>query len=157
MLNSLGIHPFEILPVMTHQFVLKFRGDAEARDAMARLAGIRYQEKQLFDFAPSDPGIVYMGCQIYSVVPPHAAIKFKDDAQVSFFDLFYEISEVKSGCHHPDGVLWIKSGNQKIHREKLSILEILPMVLHHYGIDDLRQVAGAELSPPAGVADKVTT
>jgi hypothetical protein len=134
LLESFGIRPQKILPVMTHQFLLSFRNEAEAKDARTKLEGITYRGRDVFDFAPSDPGTLYCGSQIYSEVAADAVVMLGDKGPTPFFDVFYAFHAVKSGCHHPDGVLWVKSGTRKEHTEKLSILEILPMLLKHYGV-----------------------
>ncbi len=134
LLDSLGIHAREVLPVMTHQFLLSFSSQSEAQKAQAKIEGVSCQGRQVFDFAPSNPGTLYVGCQIYSPLASDATAAMGDGSSAPFFDLFYSMGALKSGCHHPDGVLWIKSGQHKVHPEKISILEVLPMLLRHYGL-----------------------
>jgi hypothetical protein len=148
-LGSLGIHAREVLPVMTHQFSLSFSNQGEAQHAQAKLESISCQGKQVFDFAPSKPDALYIGCQIYSPLASDAKVEMGNGCSVPFFDLFYAMGALKSGCHHPDGVLWVKSGKHEVHPKKLSILEVLPMLLRHYGLSDQRaevvRTAGSNL------------
>jgi predicted AlkP superfamily phosphohydrolase/phosphomutase len=50
---------------------------------------------------------------------------------VPFDDLFYPVEAVRSGMHHPDGMLWIRRpdrGHKTVGR-KVSLLEIAPTLL----------------------------
>jgi hypothetical protein len=134
LLDSLGIRAREVRPVMTHQFLLSYSSESEARMARAKLESVFCDGNQVFDFASSDPSTLYLGCQIYSSLPHDVMATMGNGFSVPFFDLFYAIGGIKSGCHHPDGVLWIKSGEHKVHTEKISILDVLPMLLRQYGI-----------------------
>ncbi len=140
LLGTLGIRANEILPVMTHQFSVSFATEEEARQARAKLENVSCQGKQVFDFAPSNPTTIYVGCQIFSSLPPDAVVEFGGGASAPFFDVFHAMGAIKSGSHHPDGVLWIKSGEHKVHPEKISILKVVPMLLDHFGIADPRRV-----------------
>ena len=40
---------------------------------------------------------------------------------------------MKSGCHHPDGVLWFKTGRHEVHSDKCSVLDVLPTVVKSLG------------------------
>jgi arylsulfatase A-like enzyme len=35
---------------------------------------------------------------------------------------------MKSGCHHPEGVLWVRTGRHAVHSERVSILDVAPTV-----------------------------
>jgi len=147
LLGSCGIRAVKLLPVMSHQFLIEFAGEGEAEQAKQRLQMIRYQGREVFDFAPSHAGSLYVGCQISSALPSDALITMGNGKQAPFFDVFYALGAMKSGCHHPDGALWIKSGHHHLHGEKLSILDVLPMTLSHYGLVD--QAAWRQQGLPA--------
>jgi predicted AlkP superfamily phosphohydrolase/phosphomutase len=53
-----------------------------------------------------------------------------------FFDLFYAIDAVKSARHHPEGVLWLRTGEQAIHTQLVSILDIAPTIYDLMGVDN---------------------
>ena len=53
-----------------------------------------------------------------------------------FFDVFYQIDGMKSGCHHPDGMLWLATG-EAANGGRCSILDILPTILAAFGRSDL--------------------
>ncbi|HTR37103.1 MAG TPA: hypothetical protein VMH80_14450 [Bryobacteraceae bacterium] len=133
LLGSLAIRPQSVRPVMTHQYLLSFADEGAAAEARRKLGSISFQGDAVLEIAPSEPGTVYMGCQLHSMIPADALVMV-DGRQARFYDLFYPLGEIKSGCHHPDGVFWVRSGQHRVHTEKLSILEILPMLLRHYGV-----------------------
>jgi arylsulfatase A-like enzyme len=54
--------------------------------------------------------------------------------QLYFFDLLYAIDAVKSAHHHPEGVLWMHTGEHAIHSEPVSILDIAPTIYHLMGV-----------------------
>jgi hypothetical protein len=141
LLNSLGIHVKEVQPVMTHQFSLSFATQTEADQAKTKLEAITCQNKPVFDFGPSSEDKLYVGCQIFSALPADTPAVMGNGTSVPFFDLFYPMGALKSGCHHPDGVLWLKSGKHEVYRNKLSILEILPLILRHFNISQQRPVS----------------
>jgi hypothetical protein len=141
LLQSLGIQARSVLPVMTHQFALSFSNQADADRAQAKLEALTCGGKQVFDFAPANEGNLYVGCQIYSTVLADAILDMGNGTAVPFFDLFYALGALKSGCHHPDGAFWIKSGKHEIHKDKLPIVDVLPMLLRHYGVSGQRDGA----------------
>ena len=51
-----------------------------------------------------------------------------------FFDLLYAIDAVKSARHHPEGVLWVRTGEDAIHSEPVSIPDIAPTIYDLMGV-----------------------
>lgn len=41
---------------------------------------------------------------------------------------------LKSGQHHPDGCFWVQKGIHSTGREKVSLLDVLPTILHTFNI-----------------------
>jgi len=92
---------------------------------------------------------VFFGCDIHEAIDESARIEGLD---TGFLDAFYLLPHTKSGVHHPDGVLWIKNREHRVHTEKVSILDIVPTLLEHFGIDRHRvdptgQMQGRSLLP----------
>ena len=46
-------------------------------------------------------------CMVWTPRARHDARARRQRARVPFFDLFYRLDLLKSGQHHPDGLLWI--------------------------------------------------
>jgi len=55
---------------------------------------------------------------------------------LAFFDLFYQGDGIKSGMHHPDGFLWIRTPD-RVHQaspEKVPLRAVAPTVLSMFGV-----------------------
>lgn len=150
LLESLAIRPQAVRPVMTHQYLLTFADENAISQAKTKLQSILLDGEEVFEIAPSEPGTLYLGCQLHSTIPADAVLTI-NGARVPFFNVFYALEEIKSGCHHPDGVFWVRSGQHRVHSEKLPILEILPMLLRHYGIENNNRTGARELSTASSV------
>jgi len=126
-----------VLAVMTHQYLVQFKDPASADNARRLLRRLKYQGQDVFEFTEAERNSLYFGNQIKSLIPAGARIEVEDQPAMSFAhdDLFYRIPETKSGCHHPDGVLWVKTGSHKMHESKTSILDILPTILGYFDIE----------------------
>jgi hypothetical protein len=126
----LEVAPDRIEPVMTHQYQLRFRDERTAAAAEQRLRAVCCDGQQLLSLEKSKESIV-IGCQLNSQLRDAAEITFGEgDIRGSrFFDFFYRIDETKSGCHHPDGVLWFKTGRSRVGVDVVSILDVFPTLL----------------------------
>ena len=51
---------------------------------------------------------------------------------------------MKSGQHHPDGMMWIRtpSRNHKVLEEKVPLISVAPTILKLYGLDEGAGLAG---------------
>ena len=137
LLARVGVQAADVLPVMTHQYVVRFADDAQARNATRRLGSLHLDGTAVFEISAAEGNSVRFGCALHRTVPADAEVVFdghNDIPRVRFFDEFYCIDGLKSGRHHPDGVLWIKSGTHMEHDEKVSILDIFPTLLDHFQI-----------------------
>jgi hypothetical protein len=85
---------------------------------------------------PHEDGFVF-GCRISEQVGADAVISRPGtNATLRFFDVFYQLDGMKSGCHHPDGILWLATG-QGANAGRCSILDIFPTILAALGRPDL--------------------
>ena len=135
LLRRLHIAPERIEPVMTHQFVARFRSGPEAEDAKRRLAAVTCDGQSVFGFDDADTGSIYFGCQLRTQLSPDTMLDLGgNEPPVRFFDLLYQIEGMKSGRHHPDGCLWIRRGNHRVTDAKVSILDVLPTVLAFFDV-----------------------
>ncbi|MGH9661778.1 MAG: hypothetical protein ACRD96_24740, partial [Bryobacteraceae bacterium] len=51
---------------------------------------------------------VFAGCKVFTSVPRAARVESPQGA-FRFYEHFYDCHLVKSGMHHPDGILWIRT------------------------------------------------
>lgn len=131
LLELCGIRPTLVEPTMTHQYMVHFESRATLETAAAALAQLNCGDEPLFDLDRRSDHTVYLGCQLRRPVPDDATINRRPDEefQLPFYDHFHLLDQTKSGCHHPDGVLWIKTGQPVIHDGKVSILDVFPTIL----------------------------
>jgi hypothetical protein len=149
LLTSLDIHPEMLQPVMSEQYSARFADQSAADEARKRLEGLSLDGLPLFGFASAPPNTLFFGCDIHAAIDKNARIEGFD---AGFLDIFYLLPHTKSGVHHPDGVLWVKNGEHRVHSKKVSILDVVPTLLDHFGIDRNRldpdkQMQGSSLLP----------
>jgi predicted AlkP superfamily phosphohydrolase/phosphomutase len=112
---------FMFAPVMAEQFHLNFDSEAAAEEAVTKLQALRLRDGQkVMEARPGD-------AEIWSAA---------SNATAPFAHLFYKIDGVKSGQHHPDGILWISRPDRKRRqvRRKVSLREMAPTLLHLCGL-----------------------
>ncbi len=126
LMRALGIDPVAIEPTMTHQFNLTCR-PGEGRRAREALTGLRLGPDQVFHVEKATDDQIYFGCSIRKIVKDDALVSHERLPQnMRFHDLFYLIDGLKSGCHHPDGIFWVKNGDAQRYSEKVSVLDVFP-------------------------------
>lgn len=137
-LRRMGLEYSDVDPTMTHQYLARFACAEAAAQARVRLEALRLEDGgQVFGFPAIDAveGGLYFGCQISTkTVPDTPVIDRASNQPIRFGDLFYQIEAIKSGRHHPDGCLWIQTGQHARHCAKPSILDILPTQLEMLGL-----------------------
>jgi hypothetical protein len=148
----LGIRANEVLPVMTEQFSAHFDSVEAAQDAQRRLSALRVNGKPVFSYGKARAGELFAGCRFHEEVPSGALLEGIPSGPVRFFDLLYNIPHTKSATHDPDSVLWIKTGTGKVFAEKVSILDVVPTLLDHFGlnrekVDPDHRLQGSSLLP----------
>jgi hypothetical protein len=134
-LQLLEIAPRTVEPVMTHQYLFRFADRAAAESALAVLTQLKLGGDTVFAAQVSGTDI-HFGCQIYDKLEGNGEIKGVPgrNEHLYFFDLLYEIDAVKSAQHHPEGVLWVKTGEHAIHAEPVPILDIAPTIYDLMGV-----------------------
>ena len=55
---------------------------------------------------------------------------------IPFFELFYHVDGLKSGMHHPDGMLWIRTPQRQhfVEPAKVPLVSVAPTLLEMFGI-----------------------
>ncbi len=119
-------------PVMSEEFHLRFENEAHARVAHRRLTSLRVEDKPALDLR-CEGSQLFGGCHVFTQLPGDAVLRSEETgASKPFFDFFYQAQSLKSGMHHPDGMLWIRlpDGRHAVTEEKGSLVSIAPTVLH---------------------------
>ena len=130
------VDPYTVSPVMAHQFHLYFETPEAAERAAERLARVRYQERQALAAVCNGCG-VFVGCRIYEPLPRDAGLNLPGTAEETpFFELFYQVDGVKSGMHHPDGMLWIRTPARRhaVHAQHVPLATVAPTLLERCGV-----------------------
>jgi hypothetical protein len=75
---------------------------------------------------------IFSGCHLYDHFTETTQLESTEHGKsVSFFDLFYRIEGLKSGMHHPDGMLWIRTPKREHsqHAAKVPLAAVAPTLL----------------------------
>lgn len=135
-------------PVMSEDFHVRFQSPAEATRGAELLSGLKIGDRPALRVKQEGTG-VFSGCAIHDQVADQAELR--SDAlnrSVRFFSLFYQPATVKSGMHHPDGVLWIRdpAGRHAVNAGKVSIRSIAPTILRMFDIEAPEYMRGDVLN-----------
>lgn len=138
LLGLLRVTPRLVEPVMTHQYLFRFTDRAAAEAALAALRQVRLGDQQVFG-AECSGNDIHLGCQVFDRLEKDAAIHGLPgrNEPIPFFDLFYAIDAIKSARHHPEGVLWLRTGRHAVHSEPASILDVAPTIYDLMGAHEL--------------------
>ena len=112
-------------------------GDVVLRpEVKEALGAVHFRGEQVFGITPaSQQRSLYFGCEIYDKVDTDAELTgLRQDEPLRFSDALYMIDAIKSGCHHPEGVLWIRTGEYGVHDVRASILDIPVTVYELMGV-----------------------
>jgi hypothetical protein len=134
-------------PVMSEEFHLRFGTEAEAEAAAECLRSLKVDGRQAMQVERRETN-VFSGCIIYSQLQHDAVLEGGPNGSATpFFRLFYQVESLKSGMHHPDGILWlaIPGGRPSLDQEKVSLRDVPPTLLSMFGIDKPKYMTGKVL------------
>jgi hypothetical protein len=154
LLEWLGITGFKAVePVMSEQFHIRFDNDALAHEAAKKLSPLKVAGKDMMVVEVRD-GNVFTGCKIFEQLDKDAQITGgPNGSSIGFFRIFYQVESLKSGMHHPDGILWMRvpGAAPKVYKETVSLRDFAPTVLAMFGIEKPAYMTGRVL-PVAEIA-----
>jgi hypothetical protein len=131
---------FKIAPIMAEEFLVYFDSEACACEAEQRLLSLQVEKRPAMAIT-REARILSCNCRIVTKLPQDAILHAAyGKRSTPFFDIFYQIEGIKSGMHHPDGMLWIRTRDrrQKINAEKLPLDAVAPMILEMFGVQTPR-------------------
>ena len=131
--DVLGIRgTFRYEPVMGDEFCLRFHDAQHARAAVDQLRSFTDQTGQPTFTVEPEGTLLICQARCREMVPRQAELEQRQTGRrVPFFDVFEGVENLKSGCHHPDGVLWIRL-RKPLHRvftQRVPLTCIAPTVL----------------------------
>jgi hypothetical protein len=145
LLDFLNINDARIAPVMSEEFHVDCRDDAAAAEAERALLALEVDGTRVF-LTRRDGAGVFTGCAYLDPqMMEREVIDTRTGARRRFSDLLYMVDGFRSGHHHPEGALWIRTGNGHVHERPVSILDIAPTVLALFGIEAPAGMRGAVL------------
>jgi hypothetical protein len=128
--------PYAYFPVMSEQFHLKFEDETKASEAARRLSSLTVGTEPALTVS-QDGAALFGGCRIFRQLSEDAVLECGGTgSQAGFFDMFYQAGGIKSGMHHPDGMLWIRRPD-RIHaaaKEKVPLRAVAPTILRLLGL-----------------------
>jgi len=129
--------PYEYAPVMAEEFYLHFASEAEAEAAEKKLAQVRLPDGQPVLYMRLEGPSIFAGCRVFSQPPKDLAlVSAASNTPRAFSELFYPVDGVKSGMHHPDGILWFRLPSRKHGRiaQKIPLRQIAPTLAGLCGV-----------------------
>jgi hypothetical protein len=142
-------------PVMAEEFFLTFASEEEAVDGERRLRSLTDPDGAPVVRTNRDGRDVFAGCAVIRSVDEDMVVRTpQSNRDLRFEELFYPLDGVKSGGHHPDGILWFRlpGAAPTVVSRKVSIREIAPTVL---ALSGLPGADGYALPPMPEVLDAV--
>jgi len=80
LLTDLGLECVDVLPVMTHQFVVRFKDAQSTEKALRALSSIKYKGEDVFWFESAEENSLCFGNQIMCEVPDDARVEILADS-----------------------------------------------------------------------------
>ena len=119
----------EYSPVMSEQFWIHFDNESDMEKAAERLAAVTMDGDPAMAIV-KDGASIMSGFLIRRQIGPDAEL-VGPAGKIRFFDLFYEIEGLKSGMHHPEGILWVRDARvpRPTSEEHVPLESIAPTIL----------------------------
>ena len=148
-----GIAGASVAPVMSEEFHLDFASEDAANAAAAALGALEIDGVPALNVTREGAGL-FCGCRYLDpTVLERPLVDRRSGASRPFAELFYLVDGFRSGHHHPDGALWIRTGgDHHVHERRASILDIAPTVLSFFGVQAPAAMQGRVL-PLGGRAE----
>lgn len=110
------------IPVMAEQFYLKFENETAVHKAFEHLSKFVMPSNEYFYegsnkvFSMSiEESTLHIKCRCTKLVPQGTKFVNNETEELfDFYELFYQMDDLKTGIHHPYGLLWITSDSKGI-------------------------------------------
>lgn len=149
---------FSYEPIMADQFFLRFQNADEAVTAAEKLKAFRLPGgKEAFTAEPQGAELIAQ-CRCRELPAADAVLTdLNDGREIPFAEVFYRVDCVKSGYHHPDGILWLRLP-ERIHDvfdDKVPLTDVAPTILDLFGVRKPEFMKGSSFLP--GQSSRSTT
>jgi len=136
--------PFKILPAMSGQYYLEFSDEATALAAAKKLSCLTLDDGEMLLHARPTNEKVSIVCGIFRSIPGETRIHSPVSHETPRFDDTFHLVGLRSGRHHPEGMLWVRTPTRRheVVARKISLREIAPTMMHLCGVQ-----------PPEGAFD----
>jgi hypothetical protein len=127
---------FTIAPVMTQYFHVAFSDERAAGAAAEKLKALRAADTHALHVDHNGKEL-FCGCRIYKKLGDDLKLENTANGTTTrFFDQFYKIEGMKSGMHHPDGMLWVRTPARRhqVHGDKVPLERVAPMILDMFSV-----------------------
>jgi Type I phosphodiesterase / nucleotide pyrophosphatase len=138
-------------PVMAEEYHLYFDSDLAAERGVQALEAMTLDGQQVMR-ARRDGSELYVACAIIRTPPEDAVVTVPGSGRSALFtDLFFPLQGLKSGCHHPDGMLWIRTParRHRVATERVSLRRVAPTLAALAGLPATTIAAAFEAAPLA--------
>jgi hypothetical protein len=134
---------YDYAPVMSEQFHLYFDTESDAEGAETLLSALRTESGEPVVMVRRQGREIFSGCSIFRQIEPATPVISAAGESAPFRMLLYQAAGLKSGMHHPDGILWIRRpGVQpRVHTRLVPLRSYAPTILSLYGIEPLPGMA----------------
>jgi len=141
-----GVNPDSVAvkPVMAEEFHLAFGDRGRALAAKDKLAGLTLDEKPLLKLEENGSDL-FCGCAINDPLAMQRSVARADGHTRAFRDLFHMVHSMRSGRHHPDGVLWVRDGRHRVSGDKVRLVDIAPTILQRFNVRRPEYMKGSSL------------
>jgi hypothetical protein len=123
-----------VKPVMAEQFHVECFSSEQAELAESRFRDLFVEEVPLMTVR-REGSTLFAGCRVTdTAVLDRPILRRSDGARRPFGELFNMVHSMRSGRHHPDGVLWIRNGRHRLMENKIPLTAVAPALLAHFGL-----------------------
>jgi hypothetical protein len=127
--------PFTVSPVMAEEFFIHMESEENAKVAATQLETLRIGDQRIMKVRREGVSL-YCGCSMFEAIPRNTVVAAAGKV-ANFYDLFYQVEGMKSGMHHPDGLLWIRTPQRthNVHPGKLPLTAVAGKISQLLGLD----------------------
>jgi hypothetical protein len=134
-----------IKPVMAEQFHVACPDEDSAARTERGFRALEIDDEPLMA-VKREGTTVFAGCRITEGAVLDRPVRRGDGERRRFGDLFYMIHTMRSGRHHPDGILWIRNGRHAVVERRVPLTDVAPTVLAQFGVPCPEHMAGTSLA-----------